>query len=42
MLPGEVEFRRMSERQGSGIPVARETVDQLRALAAEIGVDFTL
>ncbi len=42
MLPGEVEFRRMRERQNSGIPVARETVNQLRALAAEIGVAFTL
>ena len=35
MLPGEVEFRRMRERQDSGIPVARETVAQLRSLAAE-------
>lgn len=42
MLPGEVEFRRMSERAQSGIPVSRETVDQLRNLAADIGVAFTL
>ena len=42
MLPGEVEFRRMSERQESGIPVSRETVAQLRELAADIGVAFTL
>ncbi|MCY3831502.1 MAG: Ldh family oxidoreductase [Chloroflexi bacterium] len=42
MLPGEVEFRRMEERAQSGIPVARETVDQLRGLAQEIGVAFTL
>jgi LDH2 family malate/lactate/ureidoglycolate dehydrogenase len=42
MLPGEVEFRRMSERARSGIPVSRETVDQLRNLAADIGVAFTL
>ena len=42
MLPGEVEFRRMAERERSGIPVARETVEQLRDLAAEIGVTFTL
>jgi len=42
MLPGEVEFRRMRERERSGIPVARETVDQLRDLAADIGVPFTL
>ena len=38
MLPGEVEFRRMSERQASGIPVSRETVAQLRLLSADIGV----
>ena len=42
MLPGEVEFRRMEERAQSGIPVARETVDQLRDLADDIGVPFTL
>ena len=42
MLPGEVEFRRMRERQDNGIPVSRETVDQLRALAADIGVAFPL
>ena len=38
LLPGEVEFGRMSERQENGIPVSRETVAQLRALAADIGV----
>ena len=42
MLPGEVEFRRMKERQENGIPVSRETVDQLRELAADIGVAFPL
>ena len=42
MLPGEVEFRRMTERGQSGIPVSRETVAQLRDLAADIGVAFTL
>ena len=38
MLPGEIEFRRMAERGTSGIPVARETVEQLRELSADIGV----
>ncbi len=42
MLPGEVEFRRMSARAQNGIPVSRETVDQLRDLAADIGVAFNL
>ena len=42
LLPGEVEFRRMAERQAQGIPVSRETVDGLRDLAADIGVSFTL
>ena len=42
MLPGEVEFRRMDERRAAGIPVSRETVAQLRELAADIGVSFTL
>ena len=42
LLPGEVEFRRMDERQKQGIPVSRETVAGLRDLAAELNLDFTL
>jgi LDH2 family malate/lactate/ureidoglycolate dehydrogenase len=42
MLPGEIEFGRMEQRQRDGIPVSRETVDGLRPLAADIGVEFTL
>ncbi len=38
MLPGEVEFQRMAERQKTGLPVARETVAKLRPLAEELGV----
>ncbi len=38
MLPGEVEFGRMEQRREGGIPVSRETVAQLRELAADIGV----
>ncbi len=42
ILPGEVEFDRMRERQGRGIPVSRETVEGLRELAQDVGVEFTL
>ena len=42
MLPGEVEFGRMAQRRADGIPVARETVAQLRALSADIGVGCDL
>ena len=42
MLPGEVEFSRMGQRDADGIPVSRETVDGLRDLASELGVEFTL
>ena len=42
LLPGEIEFRRMEERQREGIPVARETVDGLRDLAQGLAVDFPL
>ncbi len=42
MLPGEVEFRRMDERQRDGIPVSRETVAGLSDLARELNVHFPL
>ena len=42
LLPGEVEFRRMGQRQQSGIPVSRETVAGLRDLASDLGLAFTL
>lgn len=42
VLPGEIEFQRMSERERDGIPVSKETVEGLRKLAAEIGVDCPL
>jgi LDH2 family malate/lactate/ureidoglycolate dehydrogenase len=38
LLPGEVEFGRMEQRSRDGIPVSKETVDQLRPLAAGLGV----
>lgn len=42
ILPGEIEFNRMDERQKSGIPVSRETVEGLRVLADDLGVKFSL
>lgn len=42
VLPGEIEYRRLEERTESGIPVSRETVDALRPLAADVGIEFTL
>jgi LDH2 family malate/lactate/ureidoglycolate dehydrogenase len=42
ILPGEIEFQRMDERQKIGIPVSRETIDGLRELARDVGIEFTL
>lgn len=42
ILPGEIEFQRMDERQKIGIPVSRETIDGLRELASDVGIEFTL
>ena len=42
VLPGEIEFRRLDARTRVGPPVSRETVDGLRALAADVGVSFPL
>ena len=42
LLPGEVEFRRMSQRREAGVPVSRETVEGLRQLAADIDIEFSL
>ncbi len=42
ILPGEVEFERMDKRKKDGIPVSRETVEGLRELSRDIGVEFTL
>ncbi|PJF27147.1 MAG: malate dehydrogenase, partial [Phototrophicales bacterium] len=38
LLPGEVEFKRMQQREREGIPMSRETVEKLRALSDEVGV----
>jgi LDH2 family malate/lactate/ureidoglycolate dehydrogenase len=42
VLPGEVEFSRMEQRQATGVPLSRETVDGLRDLARELNVEFPL
>jgi LDH2 family malate/lactate/ureidoglycolate dehydrogenase len=42
MLPGEIEFERLQQRQQEGVPVSRETVDGLRTLAQQVGVKFPL
>lgn len=42
ILPGEVEFGRMAQRQAEGVPVSVETVDALRPLAQDLHVEFTL
>lgn len=42
LLPGEVEFQRMAERQRNGVPVAAETVAGLRELAQDVGIECTL
>ncbi len=42
VLPGEVEFGRMKQREQDGIPVSRETVEALRLLAQDLGVQFPL
>ena len=39
LLPGEVEFQRMDERQTTGIPVSCETLAGLRGLARDMGVE---
>ncbi|MEM6280908.1 MAG: Ldh family oxidoreductase [Chloroflexota bacterium] len=42
VLPGEVEFQRMTQREQDGIPVSRQTVENLRELADDVGIEFTL
>lgn len=42
ILPGEVEFKRMEQREREGIPLSRKSVDELRTLASQLKVDFPL
>ncbi len=42
ILPGEVEFKRMQQREQNGVPLSREAVEGLRALASELKVKFPL
>lgn len=42
ILPGEVEYQRLAQREQEGIPVSIETIEGLRELAADLGVTFPL
>jgi len=42
LLPGELEYRRQTERLANGIHLDRETFDTLRDLAAARNIPFTL
>lgn len=42
ILPGEVEFGRMEQREHDGVPLSRETIEGLRGLARELKVAFPL
>jgi LDH2 family malate/lactate/ureidoglycolate dehydrogenase len=41
-LPGEIEFQKKGERERDGIPLSGPVVEELRALAGELGVAFDL
>jgi LDH2 family malate/lactate/ureidoglycolate dehydrogenase len=41
-LPGEIEWLKQQERLKSGVPVPREVLEELRQLAAELGVELPL
>ncbi|HZP79026.1 MAG TPA: Ldh family oxidoreductase [Pseudolabrys sp.] len=42
IIPGQFEFEKERERRVRGIPLARKLVEQLRALAAELGSPHTI
>ena len=42
ILPGEVEFQRLEDRQRNGIPVSQETVAGLQKLANDLDIPFPL
>jgi LDH2 family malate/lactate/ureidoglycolate dehydrogenase len=42
LLPGELEWRRQQEKMAAGVPLDPDVYDDLRALAGELGVDWTL
>ena len=41
-LPGEIELRRKSEREKNGIPIDKNSIERLRTLAADLGVECNL
>jgi LDH2 family malate/lactate/ureidoglycolate dehydrogenase len=42
LLPGELEWRRQQEKSAAGVPLDPEVLEDLRALASELGVPWTL
>ena len=42
LVPGELEHRRETEKRASGVPLDRAVYDDLRDLAGELGIPFTL
>lgn len=42
LVPGELEHRRETQKRQSGIPLDRTVFDDLKALAADLGIPFAL
>jgi LDH2 family malate/lactate/ureidoglycolate dehydrogenase len=42
LIPGESKFRQVQENSRRGVPLGPETVEELRVLAAEYHLPFTL
>jgi len=42
VIPGEIEFNLAAERKASGIPLPQQLVDDFEAIAADLGVRFSL
>ena len=42
LLPGELEWRRMVEKQESGVPLDPEIYDELKAISRQLDVDWPL
>jgi ureidoglycolate dehydrogenase (NAD+) len=41
-LPGELSFNKALKNREQGIPIGEETINELKALSKELGVDYTL
>ncbi len=42
LLPGELEWRRQQEKLRDGVPLDQEVYEDLKRLASEVGVTWTL